>query len=87
VNYSINDSTYTFDFVDSSGATTTRTYNKPAPSPSLYSVNNSGLATGYLTRVRGTQQLTEQFVQQAGGQATPIPIDMGPAGDQVFLIL
>ena len=87
VNYAANDSSYTFDFVDSSGATTTRTYNKPAPWPNLYSTNGTGLATGYITRVRGAEQTTEQFVQLTGGQAAARPIDLGGATDRVFLVL
>ncbi len=57
------------------------------PAPSLFQVNPDGLATGYLTRVRGTQQCTEQFAQTAGGVTSAIPIDLGPATDQVYLIL
>ena len=57
------------------------------PAPSLFQVNSDGLATGYLTRVRGTQQTTEQFAQTAVGVTSGIPIDLGPAADQVFLVL
>ena len=51
----------------------------PPTAPMLYSVNGSGLAAGYVTRVRGDQQTTEQFAEKA--------IDMGPAADQVYLVL
>lgn len=51
----------------------------PLTAPMLFQVNANGLATGYLTRVRGGQQLIEQFAQT--------PIDLGPAGDQVYLVL
>jgi hypothetical protein len=57
------------------------------PSPSLFQVNGDGLATGYLTRVRGSEQITEQFAQSSGGVTTAIPIDLGPAADQVYLVL
>jgi hypothetical protein len=88
VNYSLNDNnTYTFNFVDSTGKTTTQTYARPAASPSLFSVNSSGLATGYVLRVRAGQQLTEQIAQLAGGQTTALPIDVSAPGDQVFLVL
>ena len=53
------------------------------PAPQLFQVNAAGLATGYLTRVRGTQQTNEQLASAAGA----IPIDLGPAGDQVYLVL
>ncbi len=55
--------------------------------PNLFSVNRNGLATGYLTRVRGSLQLIEQFAQTTAGVTTALPIDLGPATDQVFLIL
>ncbi len=51
----------------------------PPTNPHLFEANTDALATGYLTRVRGTQQLTEQFANSA--------IDLGPATDQLFLIL
>lgn len=57
------------------------------PTPNLFQVNRDGLATGYLTRVRGTQQFTEQFAQSSGGITTAIPIDLGTANDQVYLVL
>ena len=57
------------------------------PAPSLFQVNPDGLATGYLTRVRGTQQTTEQFAQTIAGVTSAIPIDLGPATDQVYLVL
>ena len=58
-----------------------------ATAPSLFQVTPDGLATGYLTRVRGTQQSTEQFAQTVAGVTSAIPIDLGPATDQVFLVL
>lgn len=51
----------------------------PPTAPALFQVNSEGLAAGYVLRVRGGQQLAEQF---AGSS-----IDLGPATDQVFLIL
>lgn len=47
--------------------------------PTLFQVNSEALATGYVVRVRGTQQFTEQFAGTA--------IDLGPATDQVYLVL
>ena len=57
------------------------------PAPYLFQVNPDGLATGYLTRVRGTQQTTEQFAQTTNGVTAPLPIDLGAATDQVYLVL
>jgi hypothetical protein len=55
--------------------------------PSLFQVNSDGLATGYLTRVRGAQQITEQFAQTIAGVTSAIPIDLGASTDQVYLVL
>lgn len=59
----------------------------PMHAPTLFQVNPDGLATGYLTRVRGTTQSTEQLAQVTAGVTVPIPIDLGPATDQVYLVL
>jgi uncharacterized protein (TIGR03437 family) len=59
----------------------------PMPSPNLFQVNRDGLAAGYLTRVRGGQQTTEQLAQSSGGTTSAIPIELGPSGDQVYLVL
>lgn len=56
-------------------------------SPQLFTVNADNLATGYLTRVRGTQQTTEQFVTVQSSVATAAPIDLGPSTDLVYLVL
>jgi hypothetical protein len=55
----------------------------PLTAPHLFQVNPGGLATGYLTRVRGSQETTEPFAGPSG----PVPIDIGPATDLVYLIL
>ncbi len=40
-----------------------------------------------MTRVRGSQQLTEQFAQTTAGVTAAMPIDLGAATGQEFLIL
>ena len=86
VNYQMNaDGSYTFTNVDPGGASTSQTYQRPAANPALYTVNSTGLATGYVTRVNGSQQTTEQFVQRTGNAASALPIDV--ANGQVYLIL
>jgi uncharacterized protein (TIGR03437 family) len=59
--------------------------------PGIFSANSTGqgLAAAFIIRVRGTQQFVEQIAQfNAATQSfDPIPVDLGPAGDQVFLIL
>jgi hypothetical protein len=59
----------------------------PFASPALFQVNADGLATGYMTRVRGTQQFIEQFALTIDGVTSAIPIDLGTGGDQLFLVL
>ncbi len=59
----------------------------PAVAPSLFQVNGSGLATGYLTRVSGGRQSTEQFATTVSGITSAIPIDLGQTTDQVYLVL
>ncbi len=86
VNYQLNaDGSYTFTNVDPNGASTSQTFQRAAASPALYTVNSTGLATGYLTRVNGTQQTSEQFVQRTGNNAAALPIDV--ATGQVYLVL
>lgn len=56
-------------------------------SPNLFMNNASGAAMGYITRVRGGQTSIEQIAQVNGGAVSVLPIDLGPATDQVFLTL
>ncbi|MGE0128351.1 MAG: M12 family metallopeptidase [Blastocatellales bacterium] len=62
-----------------------------AASPGLFTANASGqgVPAAVLLRVRGEAQTLEpvaRFDQTQNG-FVPVPIDLGPAGDQVFLIL
>ena len=43
--------------------------------------------SGYLTRVRNGQATDEPVVQNSNGTLVPLPIDLGPETDQVYLIL
>ena len=60
-------------------------------SPALFSANSSGegVPAASLLRVRGDGQFYEQVARYDGTQQrfVPIQIDLGPEGDQVFLIL
>ena len=47
--------------------------------------NGQGVPTGVLFRVRGNGQQVIEEIARADG--TPLPIDLGPAGDQVLLVL
>ncbi|MFN0124820.1 MAG: choice-of-anchor V domain-containing protein [Blastocatellia bacterium] len=47
----------------------------------------SGVANGYLIRQRGTVQTFESIAQLNGSVWSPLPIDLGPETDQLFLVL
>jgi uncharacterized protein (TIGR03437 family) len=55
--------------------------------PNLFTSNADGLAAAYLTRVRGTQQTTEQIFRVQSGAVVAAPVDLGPASDSVYLVL
>ncbi|HKX00836.1 MAG TPA: FG-GAP-like repeat-containing protein [Bryobacteraceae bacterium] len=56
--------------------------------PSLFTLNLAGLAAAYITRVRpGQPQSFEPVFTLQNGDLVGKPIDLGPAGDQVYLIL
>lgn len=62
-----------------------------AAAPALFSANASGegVPAGQLLRVRGEGQFYEPVARYDEGQKTfvPLPVDLGPDGDLVFLVL
>ena len=62
-----------------------------AAAPAFFSANASGegVPAAALLRVRGDAQFYEPLARYDEGQKkfVPVPIDLGPEGDQVFLIL
>lgn len=60
-------------------------------SPGLFSANSSGqgVPAALLLRVRGNEQIYEPLAQfdTQQQQFVPVPIDLGPESDQLFLIL
>ncbi len=74
--------------ITAGGVATTGAINIAAAYPSLFFYFNGEYTTaGYLTRVRNGQIANEPFVQTSNGAVVPLPIDLGPETDQVFLIL
>jgi uncharacterized protein (TIGR03437 family) len=62
--------------------------NVVAAYPNLFQVNSESLAAAYVVRVRAGQQTFEPVYQvSATGAVTAAPIDLGPATDEVYLIL
>lgn len=57
--------------------------------PGVFAANSSGtgVAAAQVLRVRGATQTIEPTAQFDGSGFTHVPIDLGPEGDQVFLIL
>jgi len=56
--------------------------------PGLFTFNSAGLAAGNVLRVSGGNQTTEDlFTMSGNGVITARPINLGPATDQIFLIL
>src|SRR5262249_47424912 len=71
-----------------SGVSIPGAINVVAAYPNLFQVNGESLAAAYLVRVRNGQQTFEPVYQaSATGAVTAVPIDLGPATDEAYLIL
>lgn len=55
--------------------------------PNIFQFNSEGLAAAQILRVRNGQQSYEPIHQIVDGVVTALPIDLGPASDEVYLIL
>ena len=74
--------------ITAGGVSTTGAINIAAAYPSLFfHFNGEYTAAGYLTRARNGQNTNEDFIQVTNSTVTPLPIDLGPETDQVYLIL
>jgi uncharacterized protein (TIGR03437 family) len=71
------------------GAVSTGSFQVAPVAPGLFTANASGqgLAAALALRIRNGVQTFERITQVSGSQIVPIPIDLGPATDQVFLVL
>jgi len=58
-----------------------------APALFAANANGQGVAAAVVLRVRDGQQLFEAVSRTEGGSQVPIPIDLGPETDQVYLLL
>ena len=83
----------TFTVINStgaSGATATGTLNVTAVAPSLFTANanGQGIAAALLLRIRANgAQSFEPLARLENNHFVPAPIDLGAAGEQVFLVL
>ncbi|MBL8206717.1 MAG: YHYH protein [Blastocatellia bacterium] len=74
--------------ITANGIATSGAINIASASPSLFfNFNGEYTAAGYLTRVRNEQINNEPIIQTSNGGVIPLPIDLGPETDQVYLIL
>jgi uncharacterized protein (TIGR03437 family) len=71
------------------GGTSTNGYlNVVSVYPTAFPANSDGLAWGSILRVRdGSQTYEHEFLTDANGNNTMVPVDLGPAGDIVYLVL
>lgn len=76
-------------FTNTNGAVSTGSVNITSVAPGLFTANASGrgLASAVALRVRAGAQTFEPILRfDAQNQTVSIPIDLGPATDQVFLV-
>lgn len=55
--------------------------------PNIFQFNGEGMAAAQILRVRNGQQTYEPVFQIVNGAVVPLPIDFGPATDDLYLIL
>ena len=74
--------------ITAGGVSTTGALNIAAAYPTFFfQFNGEFTAAGYVTRARNGQLTDEPIAQNSNGTIVPLPIDLGPETDQVFLIL
>ncbi|MGH9843299.1 MAG: hypothetical protein ACREEM_31550, partial [Blastocatellia bacterium] len=73
--------------ITANGASASGNINIVAAYPNMFQFNSEGLAAAQIVRVRNGQQSYEPVHQIVGGVVTALPIDFGPASDELYLIL
>jgi len=69
------------------GASTSGALNIVSAYPNAFQLSTDGLAQAYITRARGGFETAESAAQLRDGAYVMTPIDLGPAGDEVYLVL
>jgi uncharacterized protein (TIGR03437 family) len=79
----------TVTVTSSSNTVASGTINVAATAPGLFTANanGQGVPAAVVLRVRNGVQTFETLAQLSAGQFIPVPIDLGPEGDQVILLL
>ena len=70
----------------SNGTTTSGALNIVSAYPNAFQLSSDGLAQAYLSRGRGGVERAEEICSFANNRWSALPIDLGPASDQVFLM-
>ncbi|MFM8395441.1 MAG: YHYH protein, partial [Acidobacteriota bacterium] len=73
--------------ISANGSTINGAINILTSYPNLFMLSNEGLAAAYVVRARGGNVTSEDVYQFSNGGIEPRPIDLGPATDEVYLVL
>jgi uncharacterized protein (TIGR03437 family) len=75
--------------ISSEGTVTTVAAQIAGAAPGIFQMNSSGLAAALVVRIRADQSQSIENVYQlgAGNAVVPVPIDLGPTTDKVYLSL
>ena len=78
--------TATVTFQNQDGTTQSETIQIGSVSPGIFELNGSGLVAAWvLPVISGTQQPLQPVYQVVAGKVVPLPIDLGPSTEQVYL--
>src|ERR1039458_1838050 len=78
--------TATVTFQNQNGTTQSATISIGSVSPGIFELNGSGLVAALvLPVISGTQQPLQPVYRIASGSVIPLPIDLGPSTEQVYL--
>lgn len=73
--------------ISSGGSSVSGAINVVATYPNIFMLNNEGLAAAQVVRARNGSVTYENVFQVSGNSIVPQPIDLGPASDEVYLVL
>ena len=78
--------TATVMFQNQNGTAQSATISIGSVSPGIFELNGSGLVAAWvLPVISGTQQPLQPVYQLSGGNVIPLPINLGPSTEQIYL--
>ena len=77
----------TVEIISGDGTVSTASLQIRAVAPGIFTLNEVGLAAAVAVRVRNGVQTADPVFQDTPAGRLPLPIDLGPETDQVFLLL